>query len=111
MPDNMTPMTSDEKDSIYKAGFSAGQKHDESSPKTLELINCLQKNDSVFSEKIDNFIGESRDDRKKILDQVLKINSTVADIQKWRFIITGGLIVMNVIFVPIIIALVINNFI
>jgi len=104
-------MEIDEKDAIYKAGFRAGQKHDEPSPKTLELISSLQKNDSVFNEKMDNFILESREDRKKILAQVTRTNGTVAEIQKARYLLTGGLIFMNIIFVPVIVTLIIKVFI
>lgn len=63
---------------------------------------------NVIVERLDNFIKDNAEEHESILAQVTKTNGSVADIQKWRYLITGGFIVSNIIIVPIIIALILK---
>ena len=66
----------------------------------------LEDNLKVIIERLNNLVEENKEEHKKILEQTTKTNGTVADIQKWRFLITGGLIVSNAIILPIIFILI-----
>lgn len=60
----------------------------------------------VIIERLDNFIKVNKEQHDSILEQVTKTNGSVAGIQKWRYMITGGIIISNIIIVPIIIAII-----
>ena len=60
----------------------------------------------VIKERLDNFIEVNERSHQTIIEQVTKTNGSVAGIQKWRYIITGGIIVSNIIIVPIVIAII-----
>ena len=60
----------------------------------------------VIIERLDNFIEVNKEQHDSILEQVTKTNGSVAGIQKWRYMITGGIIISNIIIVPIIIAII-----
>jgi hypothetical protein len=62
----------------------------------------------VIIERLENLLRENSEEHKSILDQVKKTNGSVADIQKWRYLLTGGFIVSNIIIVPIIITLILK---
>jgi len=42
------------------------------------------------------------------LEQVIKTNGTVADIQKWRYLCNGALLLLNAIVIPVIVAVLIK---
>jgi len=67
-----------------------------------------QNNHGVIIERLNNLIKDNKEEHESILAQVTKTNGAVADIQKWRYILTGGFIISNVIIVPIIIALILK---
>jgi hypothetical protein len=58
----------------------------------------------VIIERIANLREENAKEHATILAQTTKTNGTVADLVKWRYLITGALIIMNIVLVPIIIA-------
>jgi hypothetical protein len=62
----------------------------------------------IVIERLDNLKSDNAQEHKAILDQVLKTNGAVADIQKWRYLITGALVIMNIFIVPIIVAVVVK---
>lgn len=64
--------------------------------------------ESVIIERLENLKNDNLKEHKAILDQTTRTNGLVADIQKWRFMMTGAFILLNVFVVPIIIAVVIN---
>jgi len=63
---------------------------------------------NVIIERLDNFIRENAEEHKSILVQVTKINGSVASIQKWKYMLTGGFIISNIIIIPIIVALILK---
>ncbi len=81
--------------------------------KILQFISKLQMNDKVFEEKIDNFILENREDRRKIYEEVKQVktqleimNGSVKSIQLWRERVRGNLDSIRVLFMPIILAII-----
>ncbi len=79
----------------------------------LALVNCLKKQDAVFVEKIDNFILESRDDRKKIYEEVKEVkgelrlmNGSVKGVLLWKERIRGQVDMLKILFIPVILAIV-----
>lgn len=60
----------------------------------------------VLCERLDNFFRENKSDHEQIIAQTTKTNGSVASLQKWRYQITGALIVMNIFIVPIVLFLV-----
>ena len=66
------------------------------------------ENIQVIIERLDNLKEDNVQEHKSILAQVTKINGSVAGIQKWRYMLTGGFIISNIIIVPIIVALILK---
>lgn len=66
------------------------------------------KDRALMNQKIDDLLKDNKEAHDKILEQVKKTNGSVAEIQKWRYLINGGLIVMNILFVPVLIWFLIN---
>ena len=64
----------------------------------------------VIDERLDNFFRENKEDHVAIITQTTKTNGSVASLQKWRYQITGALIVLNIFVVPIILFLVYKQF-
>jgi hypothetical protein len=71
------------------------------------------ENLEVIIERLTNFQQANAEDHSAILEQVKRTNGSVADIQRWRYMITGALIIMNIIIMPVAIAIItkflINN--
>jgi hypothetical protein len=71
------------------------------------------ENLEVIIERLTNFQQANAEDHNAILEQVKRTNGSVADIQRWRYMITGALIIMNIIIMPVAIAIItkflINN--
>lgn len=67
-----------------------------------------QDNIGIIIERLENLKTSNNTEHKAILDQTTKTNGTVADIQRWRFIATGSLLILNALVLPIIIAVVIK---
>jgi len=67
-----------------------------------------QNSIGIVIERLDNFKTDNAQEHKAILEQVKKMNGSIAEIQKWRFLTTGALIIMNIFIVPIILAVVIK---
>ena len=65
----------------------------------IERLDNLKKDNEEFKE-------DNKREHEKILTQTTKTNGQVADIQRWRYIVTGAIIIMNVFLVPIVIAVV-----
>lgn len=63
---------------------------------------------AVIVERIKNFQEENKQQFCTLFEQVKKTNGSVADIQKWRFMITGALVIMNIILVPVIVSILIK---
>lgn len=61
--------------------------------------------EKVIMERLNTFIKQNTIDHKEIIDQVTKTNGSVANIQRWRYMVTGALIIMNIFFVPIVVAI------
>ena len=68
----------------------------------------MEQDNGVIIERLNNLIKDNKEEHQSILDQVTATNGAVAGIQKWRYIITGGFIVSNIIIVPIIITLILK---
>jgi len=64
----------------------------------------------VLCERLENFFRENKNDHEQIITQTTKTNGSVASLQKWRYQITGALIVLNIFIVPIILFLVYKQF-
>ena len=64
----------------------------------------------VIDERLNNFFRENKEDHVAIITQTTKTNGSVASLQKWRYQITGALIVLNIFIVPIILFLVYKQF-
>ena len=71
--------------------------------------------EAVIIERLDNlkrdneeFKADNKREHEMILSQTTKTNGTVADIQRWRYIMTGAIIIMNVFLVPIIVSIAIK---
>jgi hypothetical protein len=62
----------------------------------------------VIAERLDNLIADNTEEHEKILVQTTKTNGSVADLLKWRYIITGALVIMNAVLVPVIVAVLIK---
>lgn len=59
----------------------------------------------VIDERLNNFFRENKEDHVAIITQTTKTNGSVKDLQKWRWITTGGLIVLSSIVLPVMIFL------
>ena len=68
----------------------------------------VTENLAVIVERLTNIQDENTKEHSLIFEQVKKINGTVADLSKWRYLITGALIIMNIVFIPIILAVIIQ---
>lgn len=68
----------------------------------------MEQSINVVVERLDNFIRENKEEHKALLEQTTKTNGSVAEIQKWRYLVTGGFIVSNIIIVPILIAIILK---
>lgn len=66
------------------------------------------ENLAVVIERLKNFQEENKTQFCTLYEQVKHTNGSVAEIQKWRYLITGALIIMNLFAVPIIVAIVIK---
>ena len=62
-----------------------------------------------INQKLDDFKIDNKEEHKAILFQTTKTNGTIADIQKWRYTVTGGLIVINSFILPILLWLIYKN--
>jgi len=67
----------------------------------------------VLLERVDNLIETNKNEHKTIIDQVRKTNGTlgvhdvrIGKLERWKSTITGALIVINVIIVPILLYLI-----
>jgi len=60
----------------------------------------------VLCERLENFFRENKNDHEQIITQTTKTNGSVASLQKWRYQITGALVVLNIFIVPIVLFLV-----
>lgn len=63
----------------------------------------------VLCERMENFFRENKEEHTQIIEQTTKTNGSVKDLQKWRYQITGGIIVLNIFLVPIVLFLVIKQ--
>lgn len=63
---------------------------------------------AVVIERLSNIQAENSREHATIIEQVKRTNSTVADLVKWRYIITGALILMNIFVAPVIVAVLIK---
>jgi len=78
----------------------------------LEWIIIYPKNtmeDKVILERLNNLIDTNKKEHESILIQTTKTNGTVAKIQKWKYMITGGFVLSNIIIVPIVVALILKQ--
>ena len=64
----------------------------------------------VIDERLNNFFRENKEDHVAIITQTTKTNGSVASLQKWRYQITGAVIILNICVVPIILFLVYKQF-
>ena len=62
----------------------------------------------VIIERLDNLKSDNTQEHSQIFEQVKKTNGAVAEIQKWRYLINGALLVMNAILVPVIVAVIVK---
>lgn len=62
----------------------------------------------VIVERLTNIELENAREHSTIIDQVKRTNGTIADIQKWRYTTNGALILLNIMVVPVIIAVIIK---
>ena len=62
----------------------------------------------VIIERLDNIKSDNAQEHSQIFEQVKKTNGVVADIQKWRYLVSGALILMNAILVPVIVAVIVK---
>ena len=60
----------------------------------------------VLCERLENFFRENKNDHEQIIAQTTKTNGSVSSLQKWRYQITGALVVLNIFIVPIVLFLV-----
>jgi len=60
----------------------------------------------VIIERLDNFIKVNKEQHDSILEQTTKINGSVAKNTRWRHYVAGGLVISNIIIVPIVIAII-----
>jgi len=60
----------------------------------------------VIIERLDNFMEMNERSHQSILEQVTKINGSVAKNTRWRHYMAGGLVISNIIIVPIVIAII-----
>lgn len=71
------PMDTTKQFEIWKKGFLEGKEHQQPSRDTLKLFNSLDSNLKVISERLNNFIDDSKEDRLEILDRLQRINGSV----------------------------------
>jgi hypothetical protein len=58
-----------------------------------------------FVERNEDKYQRNEDDHRKILEQTIKTNGTVASLQRWRWMLVGGLSVVTVLLIPILLLL------
>lgn len=56
----------------------------------------------VLYERLNNLIKENSEDHQEIIKQTTLTNGRVTKLEAWRNIMTGGLIILNVIVWPIV---------
>ena len=74
-------------------------------------------NVKVVIERLDNLIETNKNEHKTIIDQVRKTNGTIGvhdtridRLERWRSTITGALIIINLIIVPVLLYLILRTF-
>ncbi len=63
----------------------------------------------VLLERINNLIDTNSKDHKVLIEQTTRTNGRVTKLEAWRNIITGGLLILNVVVWPIILFLITKN--
>lgn len=70
----------------------------------------------IILERLTNLIDNNKREHGAILDQVKRTNGTVCRnsekinaLEKWRSMIIGGLVIVNIVLVPLIVALVLER--
>jgi hypothetical protein len=70
------------------------------------VISMQEITNETLNERLNNFFRENKEDHNEIIKQTTKTNGTVQDLQRWRYTMTGGLLVLNLFIVPVVIFLV-----
>ena len=58
----------------------------------------------IIDERLKNFIEENAKEHAGILAQTMKTNGTVKDLVKWKWLLIGGGVILNIIVLPVVIA-------
>lgn len=97
-------MTPDNQKKIFDAGFKSGNEHNSPSEITKEFMKeqkTINNNVLTLVTKIDKTVAIMANDVIGIHEQTKKTNGRVTKNTKWRQMITGGLIAMNALYLPI----------
>lgn len=54
--------------------------------------------------ELDHFFGDIKSSLKRIEEQVTKTNGRVSSLEKWRWMVVGGLMVLSAIVLPIVVS-------
>ena len=76
---------------------------------TEDCIDVIQNDINWIKKEIIDFIKTNSQSHTDILLQTTKTNGRILELEKWKFTITGGLIVLNLFLVPIVLWLLKKN--
>jgi hypothetical protein len=62
----------------------------------------------IIGERLKNLIDENAKEHASILAQTTKTNGTVKDLVKWKWLLIGGGVILNIIVLPVVISVVIQ---
>lgn len=65
--------------------------------------------DQYSNRELDNHFGDIKTALERIEAQVIKTNGRVNSLENWRWLITGGLIVVTVLVIPVLLNIVNRN--